>query len=397
MADVQYFLKAKDQHDSSLIEIPKGKIAIGRGPFLQCSEKRVSRNHAELELTDDGRLFITSVHTNPTYYKQNGEINKFHSLEKGQSNELREGDCFSLLSNSCIFEVVIKGPQPSFQTNGKTSIKDTMGENNNLNSSVDPTDIKPVDTVEIGNSENINSVADMCLQDTTSQVVNRKRKLPEWCKEVANFERVNTSETKKTERKKNSKVSEIKDKTSTKTKKNDNFEDDEKVLSSSNCALESSSSSDQTVSNMLKETPQSSEDETVDANSVGISSAKSRPPCQFGGKCYRKNPSHKEEYSHPGDSDFDNNQNTVSDDEDDGKPECEYGTDCYRKNPQHRKEYKHSKKPQRKAVIKAKKRKEKTGDDSDDDEYDESFIDDDSDAYDPKKDDANYSSDDEDT
>jgi aprataxin and PNK-like factor len=31
----------------------------------------------------------------------------------------------------------------------------------------------------------------------------------------------------------------------------------------------------------------------------------------------------------------------------DSRPECEYGVDCYRKNPDHRKSFKHTHKPEK--------------------------------------------------
>lgn len=72
----------------------------------------------------------------------------------------------------------------------------------------------------------------------------------------------------------------------------------------------------------------------------------------------RKNPAHKKEYSHPGDSDWESEserdkrgENTsVADDnadngeDDDKRPECEFGTGCYRKNPSHLKSFKHTQK-----------------------------------------------------
>lgn len=48
---------------------------------------------------------------------------------------------------------------------------------------------------------------------------------------------------------------------------------------------------------------------------------------------FRKNPHHKVQFSHPGDSDFE---------EVDERPECPYGIHCYRKNLQHKTQFKHS-------------------------------------------------------
>ncbi|KAM6971985.1 aprataxin and PNK-like factor [Aplochiton taeniatus] len=95
-----------------------------------------------------------------------------------------------------------------------------------------------------------------------------------------------------------------------------------------------------------------------------------RTPCPYGKDCYRKNPLHFQESSHPGDSDY---EDEVLEEEDVDLPECPYGTDCYRKNPAHRKEYKHTK-PVRRA--RATLNKEEDEDDDCDDE--DTFINDDS-------------------
>ncbi|XP_022097315.1 aprataxin and PNK-like factor isoform X2 [Acanthaster planci] len=58
---------------------------------------------------------------------------------------------------------------------------------------------------------------------------------------------------------------------------------------------------------------------------------KRREPCRYGKKCYRKNPLHKEEFAHPGDSDCESAKSDDGDDDDDGdeKEECPHGTTCY--------------------------------------------------------------------
>ncbi|KAJ8394137.1 hypothetical protein AAFF_G00049420 [Aldrovandia affinis] len=100
-----------------------------------------------------------------------------------------------------------------------------------------------------------------------------------------------------------------------------------------------------------------------------------RTPCPYGKDCYRKNPVHFQECSHPGDSDFvEGGDEQEKEDEEDDRPECPYGTGCYRKNPQHKKEYKHTQDPGRK------------GNDEEEDDDDDSFINDDSEDVDEDSD-----------
>merc|ERR1739845_319888 len=85
-----------------------------------------------------------------------------------------------------------------------------------------------------------------------------------------------------------------------------------------------------------------SEQSTSKVTSSAIQSTNSRPPCSYGASCYRKNPQHKIDAAHPGDSDYKGvraETDSQADEEEnidtnDSLPECEYGTLCYRKNPQ---------------------------------------------------------------
>lgn len=63
-------------------------------------------------------------------------------------------------------------------------------------------------------------------------------------------------------------------------------------------------------------------------------SSNRRERCWYGEKCYRKDPSHKANFSHPPDSDW-------PPDPSDDRPDCIYGAACYRKNRMHRQKYKH--------------------------------------------------------
>lgn len=56
----------------------------------------------------------------------------------------------------------------------------------------------------------------------------------------------------------------------------------------------------------------------------------------------RRNPNHKNNYSHPGDADYD---------EADDREECPYGLKCYRKNLQHKAQFKHTKAAPRRAAT----------------------------------------------
>lgn len=121
---------------------------------------------------------------------------------------------------------------------------------------------------------------------------------------------------------------------------------------------------------------------------------KRRPCCQYGATCYRKNPAHRKDKSHPGDDDY--VDNVGEGEEDDSRPECEYGLDCYRKNPVHRRHYRHTHKPQPKRGAKQAGARKKNKEE--DDEYESDFIDDDEEEpVDDTDEDENWAPDDTDT
>lgn len=78
------------------------------------------------------------------------------------------------------------------------------------------------------------------------------------------------------------------------------------------------------------------------------------PECPYGARCYRKNPQHLLEYSHPKKSKTDDPSDGSNTDAVDGPsskspsktddsslPPCKYGASCYRKNLMHFAEYSH--------------------------------------------------------
>ncbi|XP_039205247.1 aprataxin and PNK-like factor isoform X2 [Crotalus tigris] len=110
-----------------------------------------------------------------------------------------------------------------------------------------------------------------------------------------------------------------------------------------------------------------------------------RITCQYGRSCYRKNPIHFQQFSHPGDSDYHDSEAVTHVDDD--RPECPYGTDCYRKNPQHKLEYKHTAPPVTSVLA------DESDDDGEPNEYDlnDSFIDDEEEEeYDPTDEDSDW-------
>lgn len=147
----------------------------------------------------------------------------------------------------------------------------------------------------------------------------------------------------------------------------------------------------------MSRSPAPEETETAGPASTSQAKEQKRKVCTYGSSCYRKNPAHFQEFSHPGDADYED-ASGGEEDEDDDKPECPFGTACYRKNPQHKKEYKHTQPPgsqlrrQRRKVAQKGALANKSDDDGEHNQYDldDSFIDDEEDDLDPTDEDSDW-------
>ncbi|XP_063297585.1 aprataxin and PNK-like factor [Pelobates fuscus] len=95
-------LEATDGSGSTVL--PPGETLIGRGPLLGVTDKRVSRNHALLEVVDS-KLRIKPVHLNPCFYLAAGK-SSFIPLERNEWYWLNSSDCFSFLPDKYIFRVI---------------------------------------------------------------------------------------------------------------------------------------------------------------------------------------------------------------------------------------------------------------------------------------------------
>ncbi|NXT57211.1 APLF factor, partial [Pluvianellus socialis] len=124
---------------------------------------------------------------------------------------------------------------------------------------------------------------------------------------------------------------------------------------------------------------------SADASESSKQIKRKRTPCMYGTSCYRKNPIHFQQFSHPNDDDYHETE-ILTQDNNDNRPECPYGTACYRKNPQHKLEYKHSAPAGRRAAE-----KDGTNDDEPN-EYDlnDSFIDDEEEECEPTDEDSDW-------
>ncbi|KAM9316812.1 aprataxin and PNK-like factor [Gastrophryne carolinensis] len=446
-----------------------GETMIGRGPFLGISDKRVSRNHAVLEVVDD-KLRIKPIHVNPCFY-QASHKSKFVPLEKNEWHWLHSGDCISLLPDQYSFRVLAEHSSIEATLSNSQALDENCVSNiNHKSSTIDngakakveqpscsdnykSTSSVPSEKcakIKEGSSSDMSSTA-TCKDDIElSRPDQRKRVLPKWMlqkdlpiqslpppviKAGAKRRHVTVNRTREAGANVTKKQTHIiksrgdnEDGHTTKeepavklevfpgTSTNshtaelgsshrcvlDNEEeemeiDDRTPQLSPQIELDSKNSPSGVTT---KHTVLSTVDDDLNRNpgspQTTQQTPKSRTPCIYAERCYRKNPTHFQEYSHPGDSDY-HIAESGSQDDDDDRPECPYGTDCYRKNPQHKLEYKHTRPPGRRLRKRTtKKAKSALDDDNDNDgepnEYDleDSFIDDDEEEEDFTDEDSDW-------
>ncbi|KAM6940419.1 aprataxin and PNK-like factor [Xenentodon cancila] len=385
------------------VHLPLGETVLGRGPLLGISDKRVSRHHGLLENLN-GHLRVKPIHVNPCFIqaKSNDEP---RPLQKDCWYPLHHGELLSLLPGRFVFRVEAVGGEeraPSQKPEEEEPLPVPAGP--------DAEALPAVPAEGRRDEEKTGSPGKSFTEDAGgggAPSAHRKRVLPPWMmvavvgpktpsSTVGVQNTVKTSkrpaapparalpteaelsEEEERPRKKRREVSDEEEKPSTKPAELSTvFQDIPSKLSTVRYQSKTSSSevSDQSkleveadrggdASSRTSEIRKSEEEKKALVPSL---SKPIRNLCPYGKDCYRKNPLHFQECSHPGDADY----KEVEEEDEARRPECPYGTDCYRKNPQHRKEYKHTRRPARSTRTVAR-------DPADDDEDDDGFINDDS-------------------
>ncbi|XP_077173994.1 aprataxin and PNK-like factor isoform X2 [Paroedura picta] len=425
------------------VALPPGETVIGRGPLLGITDKRVSRKHAILKVMGD-QLCIKPVHVNPCFYRPS-EHSQFLPLDSDEWHHLSPGDNFSLLVDKCVFRVVF----PHTDMDGLKSWNDAEEMPNQTSKMPpERSTLQQIPSSNHGKLLEGQSVLERTTETPQKLSASRKRVLPAWMLQgdltvpsslLSVPGNRNNEERRKSPAKKQKTttssdaalslqaVQGVATESAVPKVENNNSRSvsliPKTVAMQNECSEPSQSayrSTESDPSNMrgIEEDRGASKaesegmpsqslvhqdenkvlipDQTTEADSSDSTGSSSVPqssnltkhtriPCQYGRNCYRKNPIHFQQFSHPGDADcHDPEVGTAA--VNDPRPECPYGTTCYRKNPQHKKEYKHTAppEPERKQTRPKpiKKGRSLLEDDSDNEgrpnEYDldDSFIDD---------------------
>lgn len=424
----------------SPVDLPYGETVLGRGPFLGVNDKRVSRNHGILE-NQNGVLRLKPTHLNPCFIQTN-IVAPPQPLEMDQWHCLKDGDIFSLMPGKYIYRVHIKEddqtPRNSQAFGEDVEVEKCLSEDTLEASSCTHSNLRHTHAEDEGAAGSSHTLASLNeppskSQQDKSSLPLRKRVLPAWmttsaatspspakvakgtptkAKRVATPKRATGPKRARTAAM-SSEEEELEDKTpkrKTKRLKSDSEEESLPPLDDATAPSGESSVPDGANGTGVMERndeerkgggrraqvrpgdqAQNSKTQTEDRSDSQVSRGLSqrsdvteseiktsrsevkkprRTACPYGSSCYRKNPLHFQECSHPGDIDYEEEKADEEEDEDDDRPECPYGTHCYRKNPLHKKEYKHTKSPPKNTAA--------ADDDEDEDQYENSFINDES-------------------
>nr|XP_023029110.1 aprataxin and PNK-like factor [Leptinotarsa decemlineata] len=383
--------KLEDVNQTKAVSsLRNGEHHIGRDGILNCTDKRVSRHHAILIITDEA-VTLKSLHVNPCFYKA-ARGNCIVLLKKDESVNLNDGDRFALLADSYWFKVRLSSEGVNSESTktqilqefekvckANTTEESEVTEAPNsclrnvsllLNTSLHAEEAKINPSLLLSNLENIveqdfgTNTENIAAEDKSndsmdfSELLTRKTEETDsaLAKESAKGE--NGSEAVGQSRKEvdYSDAGEESEKASGKIEKPSIVEDVDTT-----------------------KTHGDSDDESTNHEEPSVSTDKPkvrRDRCWYGANCYRKNPAHRAAISHPGDDDYDS-------DPADDRPLCPFGSACYRTNVDHRRVYKHSAPPSIRKPAPPKQPPQKKSESSSDSEH--SNKDDDKDTGKRKK------------
>jgi hypothetical protein len=283
------------EQDSPLTTFPVGTHILGRGT-LQCNDKRISTNHATIEVTVS-EVKLTANDINPCFLKI-ADSKTVTVLRKDSAAQLNDGDTFAFLQDDFWFKI--------------RTVEDNLEltENKNEGSEIDQREKEIKNEESNDNKRHVHDTGNtLTAAQLIESIINYALNNPNYVFEAFTDNNLHVE-----------KANESNQENGAACDTTNNVPQDEEITSSRE---------------EQEETGQPSSDKPDDGTNPGTSNPKlKREKCWCGADCYRKNPIHSQEFTHPGDSDFES-------DPDDKRPVCSFGAQCYWKNKSHRRNYKH--------------------------------------------------------
>ncbi|XP_060534407.1 aprataxin and PNK-like factor isoform X2 [Cylas formicarius] len=357
--------------ENVIVSLSNGTHTLGRGGLLDVKDKRVSRKHAVVKISEHVAT-LTSVHQNPCFFRA-ASGKKITILNSGQSHELFDGDQFSLLPDALWFQIKInqdvqieenalnenyvpsslehnnllkrQNDSESESANSKKSRLDKKSDNGDQTSKLSTsTTVSPDsngDEICVQDVHRVNQKTELTAIPTTSVIDNIHNTSKQNSARASND--IKDNEITSLEIKHESLVLDNSQEKNSMSPLR--YEDVPSISEYSSNQLVNHASIKQETTEELKikeETTIETKKGTTGKQDISTPSRSSpwgrRDRCWYGPTCYRTNPNHRDLFSHPGDSDFDEDPN-------DDRPACPYGIACYRQNLVHRRQFKHPAKP----------------------------------------------------
>uniref|UniRef100_A0A182HYR0 PBZ-type domain-containing protein n=1 Tax=Anopheles arabiensis TaxID=7173 RepID=A0A182HYR0_ANOAR len=320
--------------------VPESGQEIGRGKFLECDDKRVSRTHGRIASELKGSkllLRLESLHINPIFCrKKDGAID--YTLKKEESILLEIGDKFKLIVDGVWFEV---GEDTSETDTHPTEMPI---EAENLNSTLDDaTPSKRKHDAE--QSEDQSKRLRIECADNNSEPSTSSHPLP--ANHSTDAEEMMVPDSSSTETVTTTPVQIKPDPDALPSGSNSSqvqIKPDPDAKGSNGGPMANdgclpTGSSLPPVS--IKPDPDGLVAKAglpATVSPVVANPGVLRPSCDFGIRCYRAGQDHRTLYAHPGDLDY---RRPNFPPPPPGSPLCPFGARCYRRNPQHFREFDH--------------------------------------------------------
>ncbi|CAH2091510.1 unnamed protein product [Euphydryas editha] len=319
-----------DAIECAKIQLHHGEHIIGRGKLLDCNDKRISREHGEVLVNEDS-ITIKALHQNPFFFIKKGSI-EAEILRQGNSITLTSGDRFGLLPDTYWYEVL-----------HCLELVETEGSETQKCTEEYPLE-EVVNDENAPNSDKVNDKDNSEIIDFNNEETINNDNGPESPSLISN----KNGETDRQQRLNEPVIDNVNEPTSSNV-----------VLNEPKCENEDGSSNNTSPPVKRSHSPDvgdvkkiKTEDVKVKVDPDGVkpgpsdqaasANVNNAPPsnnqpnrprerCMYGANCYRRNPQHKDQFSHPSDADWGPGERGV----------CPYGVRCDKRDFRHWRDHDH--------------------------------------------------------
>ncbi|XP_072947366.1 aprataxin and PNK-like factor isoform X2 [Epargyreus clarus] len=361
------------------ITLPSGNYVLGRGKLFGVYDARVSRKHGQLKVTDDS-LIVTALHENPCFYKKGGTM-EVQVLKQHSSVSLNTGDMLGLLPTTHWYVVLHVAPlkvqdnevqNKAQEKNEETSISsdietDDEAESRLIGAGCVSGDVNKEVTSENNNLEleSTQSYSETCTQVSSQSELHKEEnpKDDHFCKENSVPDNVHLSSTSqsncdsttsKNENMNESNIDEPGSPSLLTNQQEDASTNEPGQSSESSSPLKRPLEVDEADKSDEAKKPKSDTEEKPDvkpnvnrdqagssnsnddAKPNALPQAPLRERCMYGANCYRRNPLHLAQYSHPRDADWGAG----------ARAPCPWGAACAKRDARHWRDHEHPAGPQ---------------------------------------------------